>query len=364
MSGIGDDEAITRFLDERTDLGERRVYAYRLAAMGSPDAIAALRRVLSTAPPEDRAFIVQLIGSTGNRAVKPELRRLLDDADMDVARAAVRGLAAIGGADVAAELGRLVGADDTAEAMRVEAALGLGEMGTAAARRALLDALGKDPRGPVAAQLVESLGRFPFTRVAGAFADLLTRPTTPADLRVAAVEALSRSTRDAVPFLLDLAADDADENVRAAAAWASGLQGSTRIGPRLAALAERESAPDVRRRLYEALLPQREIPVERLMPAIHGEADQSAKVAGFNAVGAAVGRDPSAPLAATFDAEVVPALHDIADSESSLNLRMRAVFALRRAGTPAAQDALAGLATNAALPAAVRNAALHGVRPD
>lgn len=364
MSGISDDEAIARFLDERTSMAERRVYAYRLAAIGSPEAIAALRRVLAVAPAEDRAFIVQLIGTTGNRAVKPELRRFLDDADLDVARAAVRALAAIGGADVAAELGRLVGADDTVEAMRVEAALGLGEMGTAAARRALLEALGEDPSGPVATQVVESLGRFPFTRIAGAFDDLLTRPTTPSDLRITAVEALSRSTRDAVPFLLDVAAADADEDVRAAAAWASGMHGSTRIGPRLAALAEREPTPDVRRRLYEALLPQRQIPVERLLPAIHGETDQSAKVAGFNAVGAAVGRDPSAPIAAAFDAEIVPELRDIADSETSLNLRMRAVFALRRAGTPAAQDALVGLAANATLPAAVRNAARHGVHPE
>lgn len=364
MSGIGDEEAIARFLDERTSLADRRVYAYRLAAIGTPDAIAALRRVLATAPPEDRAFVVQLIGTTDSRAMKPELRRFLDDPDTDVARAAVRALAAIGGADVAAELGHLMGADDMTDAMRIEAAIGLGEMGTAAARRALLDALAACTSGPVASQIVESLGRFPFARVAGAFGDLLTRPSTPAELRVTAVEALSRSTRDAVPFLLDVAAADADEDVRAAAAWASGMQGSTQIGPRLAALAVSEPAADVRRRLYEALLPQREIPIERLLPAIDGEDDLAAKVAGLNAIGAAVGRDQSAPIAAAFDAEIVPDLRRIADSENSLNLRMRAVFALRRAGTPAAQEALVALATDAGVPPAVRNAARHGVAPD
>jgi hypothetical protein len=38
---------------------------------------------------------------------------------------------------------------------------------------------------------------------------------------------------------------------------------------------------------------------------------------------------------------MVPELETVAMGESSLNLRMRAVFALRRAGTPASRAALA-----------------------
>jgi len=362
MSGISDEDAIARFLDDRTDLAERRVYAYRLAAIGSPQAIAALRAVLATAPPEDRAFIVQLIGTTGNRAMKRHLWTFLGDADDRVTRAAIRGLVAIGGSDVAAVLADLVRRPDGAEHLRVEAAIGLGEMGTAAARNALLGVLTDAPSVPVAAQIVESLGRFRFARVAATFEDLMARPETPPALRVAAAEALARSNRDAVPFLLRLASDDADPDVRAAAAWASGMHGDTRTGPRLVALAEREPDADVRRRLYESLVPQPEVPIDRLVPAVAAEHDVAARIAGFNALGAVVGRDGTAPIAADFDAEVVPELVRVAASGNSLNVRMRAVFALRRAGTPAAQDALVAIATSVDAPPPIANAARHGVR--
>ena len=361
MSGLTDEEAIALFLDERTSLSERRVYAYRLAATGSPQGIAALRAVLETAPPEDRAFIVQLIGSTGNHAVKKHLWPFLDDTDERVARAAIRGLCTIGGSDVATRLARILADAQGPEALRVEAALGLGQMGTAAARAALVDALTRDPQAPAATQVLDSLGRFRFAQVSATFEEILSRPDTPSDFRVAAVEALGHSSEDAVPFLLAVASGDASADVRAAAAWASGVNaGGKRIGPRLAELAEREPEADVRRRLYEALLPQTEIPIERLLPTIGSEHDVAARVAGFNAVGGAVGRDRSTPVAALFDADIVPELERIATSENSLNVRMRAVFALRRAGTPAAQDALTTIATTARPPVAV--AARHGLR--
>ncbi len=135
-------------------------------------------------------------------------------------------------------------------------------------------------------------------------------------------------------FLLNVAAHDGDAEVRASAAWAARMHdASDGIGPWLAALAEGEPDADVRRRLYEALLPQSEIPVERLLPVIRAERDVAARVAGFNAVGGAVGRDPSTHLATVFDSDIVPELQRIAESENSVNIRMRAVFGLRRART-------------------------------
>ena len=68
-----------------------------------PYQIAALLAVLETAPPEHKAFMVQLIGSTGNRAMKQHLWPFLEDADERVARAAIRALSAMGGRDVSAE---------------------------------------------------------------------------------------------------------------------------------------------------------------------------------------------------------------------------------------------------------------------
>ena len=74
-SGVTIEEAIARFLDDSVDLSRRRHLAYRLAALGSPQCIAALRTVLATAAPEHRAFMAQLIGSTGNAAARERERR-------------------------------------------------------------------------------------------------------------------------------------------------------------------------------------------------------------------------------------------------------------------------------------------------
>ena len=110
------------------------------------------------------------------------------------------------------------------------------------------------------------------------------------------------------------------------------------------ALAVQKTDADARRRLYEALLPQTGITSERLLTAVMAEADIAARVAGFNAVGSATGRAPSSEIAAAFDQKIVPELLAIATSPNSLNIQMRAVFALRRAQTPAAQAALALIA--------------------
>ena len=126
------------------------------------------------------------------------------------------------------------------------------------------------------------------------------------------------------------------------------------------ALAVQETDADARRRLYEALLPQTGITSERLLTAVMAEADIAARVAGFNAVGSATGRAPSSEIAAAFDQKIVPELLAIATSPNSLNIQMRAVFALRRAQTPAAQAALALMASNAR--PQIATAARNGLR--
>jgi len=109
-----------------------------------------------------------------------------------------------------------------------------------------------------------------------------------------------------VPFLLGLTQRDRDPEVRASAAWAlSAHEGPLELGPELADLVGREADPDVRRRLYEAIASQRAIPAERLVDAVLAEHDVAARVAGCNAIGRAVGREPARPAAARYDAEVV-----------------------------------------------------------
>jgi HEAT repeat protein len=125
-TGLTIEETISQFLDERTSLVDRRNHAYRLARVGSPECIAALVKVLQSAPPEHKAFIAQLAGSTGNPAVKPLLWPLLEDANQRVTMGAIRGLSTIGGADVTTRIAEILADRQRAEPIRVESALALG----------------------------------------------------------------------------------------------------------------------------------------------------------------------------------------------------------------------------------------------
>ena len=138
-TGLTLEETIARFLDERVSLAERRTYAYRLARVGSPECVAALLKVLQTAPPEHKAFMAQLIGSAGNSAAKNWLTPLFDDANELVVAGAIRGLSALGGEDVTARIAQILADGACSETIRVEAALGLGTIGTPAASEVLIE---------------------------------------------------------------------------------------------------------------------------------------------------------------------------------------------------------------------------------
>jgi HEAT repeat protein len=357
-TGMSLEQTIARFVDERVAFAERRMYAYRLARVGSPECIAALRHVLGHAPPEQKAFIAQLIGSAGNPAVKPLLLPLLQDASETVVIGAIRGLSATGGEDVAAEIGAMLSDSTRLQTVRIEAATGLGNLATPAAKEALTQALRQTDASELATEILKGLGRFQFASVANTFERYLINPDTPAEMRVVAAEALAQSTTEAAPFLLAVAENDARADVRAAAAWAiSAHQAPAEVGRALAQLVESEQVPDVRRRLYEALLPQSEVPAERLLPAVQAEQDVAARVAGFNVIGSLAGKQPTSSTASAFDREIVPELLQIATTPNTLNIQMRAVFALRRAQTERARAALAVIASDAhpQIAAAARN---------
>jgi HEAT repeat protein len=360
-TGLTLEETIARFLDERIDIEQRRIYAYRLARAGTPEAMAALFKVFQTAGPEHKAFMIQLIGSTGNPAVKDWLWQFLTDGDERVVMAAIRGLSAIGGRDVSEKLVSLLKDSHQPDQIRIEAALGLGTIGTPEAADVLAKALMETKETELGMQILNALGHFPFEIVAVTFEQLLSATKVSSETRVVAVEALANSSRSAVPFLLGFAQDDEDADVRASAAWAVSIHGRYRgLAPVLTDMVEREPDADVRRRLYEALLPQSEIPAERLFPSVLEEDDIAARVAGFNALANAVAQGSSETFAATFDRQIVPELLQIATSENSVNIRMRAVFALRGAQTDAAQVALSEIA-NTSNPQ-VAEAARHGLR--
>ena len=347
-TGLTLEEVIARFLDDRTELVERGRCAYRLARVGSPEAVAALLKVFRTAPPEQQMFLAQLISSTGNRSVKDWFLPLLNDPDDQVVRGAIRGLSAMGTDEVAPQLAGILADPNRSESVRIEAAGGLGDLGTPAARDVLAKAFTTVVEDEVATQILNSLGRFPFAQVAGLFGEYLAATDTPAAMRVTAVEALAYSSKEAVPFLLGIAEHDADVDVRASSAWAISLHPlAQNLAPTLADMAQREVEPDVRRRLYEALLPQANIPAAQLLATVLAEDNVAARVAGFNAIGRAIAQTPAPDIAGTFDKQIIPELVMIATTPNSLNIQLRAVFALRQAPTAAAQDALTVIANTA-----------------
>ncbi len=384
-------EIIARFLDKNRSFSDRRIDAKQLTLLKTPRALQALLEGFRDEEGENRRFIGRLMGNTRDPIFEKSLVFLLetgDDADATVAihslaaiggasnlkildgimkddawpdalrteaalellntgnnsdaMSAVSGLAVIGGDTNADHLAEIMRDTQRPENLRIEAALGLGVIGTPRAGNALATAFLLFPNPDVHAQLLDSLGRFPFPQIEDTWGKYLDAPGTPDNLRTAAAEALAGSSPEALPFLQKLAATDRDPNVREMAAWAISAHGTDgALGHKLAEMARSEPEADVRRRLYEALLNQAQNPAETLLPVIREETDTAARVAAFNAVGDAVRRDKSSPLANEFDTQIVPELTRIALSPETLNIRMRAVFALRRAETPAAREALA-----------------------
>jgi HEAT repeat protein len=347
-TGLTLEQTIDRFLDERIDLSQRRIYAYRLARIGTPECVAALLKVLRTAPSEHKAFIAQLVGSTGNPEAKTWLLPLLGDTDEGVVIATIHGLSVIGGSEITTLIREILADSKRSEPIRIQAALGLGTIGTPVARNALIDTLTSSPSSALGVQILNSLGHLEFPMIADTFEQYLAAPDSPQTMRVAAVEALANSSTEAVPFLLQVTSNDRNPDVRASSAWAiSAHEIVNDLGPILSDLAEREPAADVRRRLYEALVAQSAIPAARLLNLVRNEQDLAARVAGFNAVGRAVYQQPGSDVAMAFDSEAVPELLKVATSPNSLNLQMRSVFALRRAQTEAARAALEVIANSA-----------------
>lgn len=278
-------------------------------------------------------------------SLRTEAARALLKSDKPAeAQFAVRALAVIGGEANAESLSAMITNVALPKPLRLEATLAMGIVGSPRARDALVNAFRVFPEPEDHEQILGALGQFPFVQIEATWKQILGDPNTPAEVRVAAVDALAGSSPDALPFLKTMAASDRDPEVREMSAWAiSALAADTEnesLGPDLARMATTEPEADVRRRLYEALPAQVNNPSESLLPLIQSETDYAARVAGFTALADSVKRGAASSLSSKFDAEIVPELTEIAVSNQTLDVRTRAVFALRRANTPASRQAL------------------------
>ncbi len=232
------------------------------------------------------------------------------------------------------------------------AAAALAKINWPGATPALMEALEATRKAPAQEEnslrqtaILDALGSRPFAETQSLFTELLDPHRTEPSLRSAAAEALANSSADSRAVLLQTLSQDPAEDVRAMAAWALSAQVRDDLpGAQLRQFTEQESSSEVRTRLYEAMLGQKENPAGQIWGIISQEEDPAARIAGFNALGDAIGQGLGGVNTARFDVEVVPQLLALAQGADSLNLRLRSVFALRRAATPAAQAALQKLA--------------------
>lgn len=324
------------------------------------EALEALRALAALGGADNRRrFAAIMKDHTFPAALRTEAARaLLETGSATEKLLAARALGMIGGEANTATLLEMIKNSELPETLRLEAALGLGQIGTPQAGDGILEAFWMFSDPDIHEQLLGALGHFNFQQIEPLWQEYLADPDTSSELRVAAVDALSNSSSDALPFLMKMAATDQDPEVREMSAWAISAHSQTgALGPELTRMLQVEQEADVRRRLYEALAMQDKNGADAFLPLIQAEADVAARIAGFNAVGAAIKKGADS---AVFDAQVVPELMNVAVSKESLNLRMRAVFALRRADSAMAQQALQTIA-NSAEPK-IAAAARHGLK--
>jgi HEAT repeat protein len=345
------DLAIQRALDSGADLGLRVDAVRALALRGTDEAMEALRRLLaSDARSILKAAIADALGETRHPEAGRMLEELLESDDEIVLRGALRGIAKTGRPGSVGTLELFLLNPAAPESARVEAALALGKLDDPAAYRALALAFVEVESDQLAGRVLEGLGALPYPEVEVFFRRVLADPELSTELKVAALEALNRSTPEAGELLLEYADRAPDPRLRAAAIdglamldEAEGVQGS------LLPLLETEESPAVRAELYSALAfdgsdTYRSASPEFVVQRILAERDPRARLEGFRLVASMLRAHPDPRLSEPFDRQMVPWLREQALAGRQRYTRRVSIDTLRLANTAAGTGALRELA--------------------
>jgi HEAT repeat protein len=334
---------------------ERRKVAEALAEDGSAAAVAALKKAFANGSEDMRVAIAEALGKCASPECTQWLFELLQDPSVLVARGAVRALAGQDTPEAAGALARMMQDDVTAADLRCEIALSLGDMNQPGVVQALTDMTRLTDNEDLVAAALTALGGRDFAETESFFRTYLQSPDVSQDLRAQTVEALAQAKGDPSPFLAELAANDKDPDVRAAAAWAmSATEANGKAGTELLALLQNEKDADVRLRLYQALGNQESFDPATALALVKNEKDPSARVAGLDLLAQALRENPTSQLQNYFNQTAIPELKQLALTGPTPSDRQAAVIALTRAQTP---EAMAALNDLAAQMAAQKNAA-------
>lgn len=342
-SNLSEQELIARLLDESSPLATRKLDAWRLAVLGGDNAKLALLSVLQNGSDAMRAIVAEMLGHGRWPDVPDILGRLLSEENTLVARGAVSGLALLGNKKALAILRDTLLNGAGAEALLSFIAYRLGDIQTPEALDALKTAFAR-PSMPeeTLRNVVASLGKYPFQHTSAIFRQIVADSQLSSEFKAEATESLIRAGKGALAFLRETAADHADPRVRASAAWTAGAHPNTgRLSQPLTELLSVEADDEVRRRLYEAMMRQADIPAAALLDRALSETTAATRVAAANMLAVSLQQpNTGAEVQNRYDLQIVPQLLATALSDESLNLRYRAVFALARAGTETALTAL------------------------
>lgn len=336
--------------DASQPLKARIKAARALLADGSNEAMVAVKEFLWSGPGQLRAAIAEALGSSPNPESYSLMLALLSEKDEAVAMGAVRGLAQHGSNEAMNVLRHTLFNIAAPANVRAEAALALGTMNQPGVADLLANAAAVITDERIIVQVLNALGSRSFAETQNFFENYLKSPGASGDLKVTALEALAESKGDASAFLAGFA-QERDETLRAAAAWAlSSTDEPGAVGEQLLAWLQQESDPTVRLRLYQALGNQETFDVARIQELVLKEPDPSARTIGFDLIAKTLRNQTSPELIAYFDQNAVIELYNAALNGPQSSDRMAAVVALKRAGTPRALSALQGLAEQAGDP--------------
>lgn len=343
LADLATAKLIAQLLDGSLPATVRRQAARALTKLGSDQALAALKTILSGGPPYLQATIGEGLGGCPNPEAPALLLGLLDGPNEIAACGAIRGLARRGDAPAVDLLCNVLFDTQRPDSLRTEAALALGGLPQPDALSALARAAMEVQDPEIVGQIFEGLGQRPFSETEEFFGNYLDSPDAPVEFKVAALEALGSTEGDLAPFLMKYASDSTPE-VRAAAIVALTQTDSTSLGPQLADLLKQETSPEVRATLYQALELQDTFDAATVLALAQKESDPGARMAGLDLLAQGCQEAPTPELLSYFNQVAVPELKNSALTGDDLGSRMASVMSLGRSGTDEAAGALQEIA--------------------
>jgi len=343
--------------DWRCPIDERAAAARALAALATDDAVTTLATALDGSAWTLRARIAESLGLADHPHAHGLASALIDDADEEVACAAVRTLAWRPGNEAVLVLTRLLGDGRRSLRVRCAAARALARVGGRATCEALAGAIHTTRHDELRDAALAALSTRPLRDTRDLFTWLLAR--THGARRIQVLEALGDASGDVAGVATPYLADDAPEVREAAALAIAEAACAGEAGNVLVAALAREPETAVRFALYHALANQVTFDVDPIVRRTVAEQSADLWLAGCAALAVEVARRPAA--AARFDGDVVPVLLMGALGEAQPDRALRAVAVLEVAMTAGARRALGAIAAAAREPIA---AAARAALPD